>query len=310
LLFLFQTDKGSALPRAGASEMPPSLIEQLQIGAVDGASPITDLLRKAKLAAVKLKADDFAAWVELELTGYENSETVPDYRVVFGALKFHNPYRGWQPIFGMDHLNRQIRQPSGELFTLSQQQGGTLVIGVPEEFRMRISDQLGFQVDVKQHISTVAMQGIVDAVRNNVLEWTLKLEKAGIRGEGLSFTPEETKAAQSMFVTNNYHGPVASVAHGTNTIHKISQSNTAATPQEIADAVGALIKALKTEGDKTSTDALATLEDAESELQNGRVPFGKITKAFEFFSKAEDFAMRAPEVASSLHKLGQMLGFF
>lgn len=288
--------------------MPPSLIEHLQMGAVDGSSPITDLLRKAKLAAVKLKADEFAAWVDLELTGYENSEKVPDYRIVSGALKFHNPYRGWQPIFGMDHLNRHIHQPIGELFTLSQQKGGTLVIGVPEKFRMQISKQLGFQVDVKQHITTIDIQGIVDAVRNNVLEWTLKLEKAGIRGEGLSFTPEETKAAQSMFVTNNYHGPVASVAHGTNTIHKVSQSNSSATPQEIAEAVGSLIKAIKAEGDKAGAAALAELEEAEPELQEGRVPFGKINKAFELFRKTEDLAMRAPEVASSLHKLGQMLG--
>jgi hypothetical protein len=36
--------------------MAQSLIEQLQLGAVDGSSPIADLLRKAKLAAVKLQA--------------------------------------------------------------------------------------------------------------------------------------------------------------------------------------------------------------------------------------------------------------
>ena len=71
--------------------MVQSLIEQLQLGAVDGAAPITDLLRRAKLAAVKLKTQDFATWVDLEITGYIDQPAVPDYRLVRGILKLLNP---------------------------------------------------------------------------------------------------------------------------------------------------------------------------------------------------------------------------
>lgn len=82
--------------------MVQSLIEQLQLGAVDGTAPITDLLRRAKLAAVKLKTQDFATWVDLEITGYTDQPAVPDYRLVRGILKFLNPYHGWQPILGLE----------------------------------------------------------------------------------------------------------------------------------------------------------------------------------------------------------------
>lgn len=290
--------------------MAQSLIEQLQLGAVDGAAPITDLLRRAKLAAVKLSAAEFAAWVNLEMNGYRDTDEVPPYRRLVGPVRFFNPFHGWQPIFGMENMNRKVFQPIAEVSTLSQMKSGMVTIGVPAKIREMVARQVEFQCEVRQHISTTAMLGIVEAVRNNVLEWTIKLEKAGIRGDGLSFSPEETKVAQSMFVTNNYHGPVASVAHGSNTIHNISQTNASATPQEIADAVGALIKAIQAEGalPAKSADAVADLAAAEPELKGGRVPFGKLGKALEVLNKSEDIAMRAPEVMSRLHAIGQMLG--
>jgi hypothetical protein len=202
--------------------MAQSLIEQLQLGAVDGAAPITDLLRRAKLAAAKLGVADFAAWVDLELTGYADEETVPSYRRVHGHLKFLNPVRGWCPILGLSVLEQSVFQPVSELSALAKSESSFLTMTVPDEIWRMVCQNLGFNCDVKFHCSPTELHGVIEAVRNNVLEWTLKLEKAGIRGDGLSFTQAEAKAAQSMFVTNNYHGPVASVAHGTANIHTVS----------------------------------------------------------------------------------------
>lgn len=49
--------------------------------------------------------------------------------------------------------------------------------------------QVVLQVDQAQLI------GIIDEVRNGVLGWSLKLEKAGILGEGVTFSNEETEKA-------------------------------------------------------------------------------------------------------------------
>jgi hypothetical protein len=50
--------------------MTTSLILQIQEAALDSKSSVTDALRKAKIACVKLGLTEFGNWVDLELTGY------------------------------------------------------------------------------------------------------------------------------------------------------------------------------------------------------------------------------------------------
>jgi hypothetical protein len=45
--------------------------------------------------------------------------------------------------------------------------------------------------------SPVTLSGIVDAVRNVILDWSLKLEKNGIKGEGMTFSKEDRAKAQA-----------------------------------------------------------------------------------------------------------------
>jgi hypothetical protein len=203
-----------------------------------------------------------------------------------------------------------VFQPVGELSLPSRDKSGFLAVAAPEPARRKICREMGFDCQVSLHVAPTSIGAVVEAVRNNVLEWTLKLEQAGIHGHGLSFTHEETKAAQAMNVTNNYHGPVASVAQGINTIKSIAQTNASATPQEIADAVAALIKAVPAAATLVSdtADAVSDLAGTEQELREGRVSFGKIAKAVEWLVKAEDVALRAPEAAAKLHQLAQMCG--
>jgi hypothetical protein len=288
--------------------MAQSLIEQLQSGAIDGSAPISDLLRRAKLAAVKLGAAEFDTWIEREMNGYHRDDPVPDYREVAGPVRFFNPYRGWCPILGMEDRKRRVRQPIAEVFELANTASGYLTIGVPEQVRKGVSQQIGFDVDVQQHISASSMNAIVEAVRNAILDWTLRLERAGIHGKGLSFTREETKAAQAMFVTNNYHGPIASISQG-GTIHQISQQN-GSTLQEMALAIQGLLDVVKQVGHLPTEAKMAAddLKKAQSDLQEGRVPFGRITSALDAMRKVEDIAVRAPEVVSTLHRIGEMFG--
>jgi hypothetical protein len=48
-----------------------------------------------------------------------------------------------------------------------------------------------------------AAVGILDAVRNALLEWALKLEKSGVRGEGMSFSADDRKKAHETHATYN-----------------------------------------------------------------------------------------------------------
>jgi hypothetical protein len=43
-----------------------------------------------------------------------------------------------------------------------------------------------------------SFQGIISEIRNQVLRWAIALDKAGVRGDGLSFTGAEKEKAHSM----------------------------------------------------------------------------------------------------------------
>ena len=57
-------------------------------------------------------------------------------------------------------------------------------------------------MDVSLFLSVSSVHGILDAVRNSLLDWTLKLETAGVTGDGLVFSAEEKH--QAIPVTQNF----------------------------------------------------------------------------------------------------------
>jgi hypothetical protein len=72
-----------------ASLMTTPLIVQIQETALDSKSSVTDALRKAKIACVKLGLTEFGNWVDLELNGYigKNVDELPEYRKLHGIPK-------------------------------------------------------------------------------------------------------------------------------------------------------------------------------------------------------------------------------
>jgi hypothetical protein len=55
--------------------MSNGLVEEIQKAAIDPNAKVSTLLRQVKLAAVKLKLDSVADWVEGELTGHRELKT-------------------------------------------------------------------------------------------------------------------------------------------------------------------------------------------------------------------------------------------
>jgi hypothetical protein len=107
-----------------------------------------------------------------------------------------------------------------------------------------------------------------------------------------------------------FQGPVASIAQGSASVGTVNQTVASATSQEMAEAVAAILRALPAApaGTPEAVHAKADLETAEGELRQGKVSFGRLIPALNFFSKAEDIAIRAPEVAHGIGKLLSMIG--
>src|SRR5258708_26555663 len=85
------------------------LVSEMQAKALDSDTEVTDLLRMAKVVAVKLNLDEFLLWIESELGGYEDLE-IPSYRVLTGEMKARNPFHGLIPVvFPNDELGNMAK---------------------------------------------------------------------------------------------------------------------------------------------------------------------------------------------------------
>lgn len=182
-----------------------SIIRQLQTEALDPKIGISELLRKAKVVAVKLDLKDFLMWIENELNGYTTKiqGELPPYRMVSGETKGWNPYRGWIPVLFTDIesqrllSSRGVSQPIGELDDIMKSPGeGSLMMDFNPEAKNAIMKAIGSQTDIKFMLGRNSVAGILDAVKNTILDWSLKLEKEGILGEGLSFSQTEQEKAK------------------------------------------------------------------------------------------------------------------
>ena len=208
----------------------PTVVEQIQADALAPAVRPSTLLRKVKLAAVKLKLPTVEGWVESELNGYHGE--LPDYRILMGQPRAYNPFRGWMPIAGNAQLitmisQAHINQPIAgieELVTREHHRSDMLLLPyLPHQLEVLYSlvgtnqfAQMGIQ------LSTGQLADILDRVRNLVLDWSLELERQGIVGNEIGFNAHDKDLAHDKSVNihigtiGNYSGPLHAAAEGPN----------------------------------------------------------------------------------------------
>lgn len=181
----------------------PSLIEELQRDALDNHVRLSDLLRKAKAVAVKLDLPELEKWVVNELNGYQGGTDVPDYRVIIGQVQGFNPFHGWRPVqfkstaSEQTFTKRRITSQVAELenLVIRNSSDGQLQVSLPAEAQEHLRNTTGFDFEFTVTMSPTDVVGILDAVRTTLLDWSLKLEKLGVKGEGMSFSDDERKRA-------------------------------------------------------------------------------------------------------------------
>jgi hypothetical protein len=130
--------------------------------------------------------------------------------------KAWNPYHGWQPIFFPDSefvpLTRGVISAVAEIEATPPKAGEVLVITLDPREKARIVGALEFPTDVAWLANPANVRGIPDNVRHLILGWSLKLEKLGIMGEGLSFSPaEKAKAGDSLITIGNIQNFIGNI---------------------------------------------------------------------------------------------------
>lgn len=185
-----------------------SVISDLKMAVADPGNRVSDLLRQALLIAGELGLDEFREWIDKELNGYTVEETeagkLPSYRALRATVQGFNPHHGWRPVMfenpetGEKFSKMPIPFPVSRIEDFGTGNlAFTFVEPTQSEIRKSVSKSTGFEVDIRRFVDGTSYRGIVDAVRNQILDWAMKLEDAGVAGEGNKFTPKEKSLANS-----------------------------------------------------------------------------------------------------------------
>ena len=195
--------------------------------AVDNKQPITNLLRKCVVLAHQVKNERLKVWATKELNGYDPDDEIPTYRVLTTIAKgnfsgsFGRQLNGWQiPSILLEEQHREwattspLIHPLSGYEELSRAKGG--VVQSPWNpdlvlyYQQRLSNQRYFLTSAWQEIPTPGIIGMLDTVRNRILNMALELQsEIGDEDEDLKkITPEESKKVDQTVVNNIYGGNV------------------------------------------------------------------------------------------------------
>ncbi|KIZ33077.1 MULTISPECIES: hypothetical protein [Rhodopseudomonas] len=187
-----------------------SIVREIQSDLLADSTVLSNVLRKARLAARKLDLAKFEKWIASESDGYKNTtwNDLPKYRTIGAIPRFFNPYRGWCPIIIEDPQLYELchRIPLFQSIAELECLLGTdesLTYAYPPGITKILRDGMDIQFDIRAMVSRNQLAAPINAVKNIVLDWVVDLEKAGIIGEGLGFSTSDKKEAQT--VTQNIY---------------------------------------------------------------------------------------------------------
>ncbi|EGQ8221406.1 TPA: hypothetical protein ACF37V_000809 [Vibrio parahaemolyticus] len=255
-----------------------SLLREIQDAAISSDVELAVLLRKCKVLAARLGSDEFKSWVESELSGYRDIESLPEYRLleVHSKGHFSGPFNSGLrdadiPLscipkdFREGLANSYLVQPVAALEDLVKNSDGSN----PREpwnpdFVAHFGQKIYQGMNCMQAWKVIpigAIVGALDAVRNRVLNFVLEIEaEEPSAGEApINSNPLPQEKVQQIFHMN-ISGNVQNLATGSHTFEQHASNNDAN-----AKLFSELLDALQRLNNRELTEPLSqTVEDMRS----------------------------------------------
>jgi hypothetical protein len=220
-----------------------TLLREIQQEATSGNTKVSDLLRKTKILARRLKSRELEEWVNHELNGYYKSDKVPEYRIVKGVMILGD----FIGSFGSQYKNIQISIANIILVMPGEWKEWTAPINIRHSIAecehilnetnknnenpksiwpADISNKLSYNViegmvciQAWRPIQRSCFERILDTVKNNILNFAMDIEEKNPNaGEaGLSDTPLPPQTVSHVF-NQNFHSAVGNVAAGSTNV--------------------------------------------------------------------------------------------
>lgn len=219
-----------------------SIVDELAQQALDDSIALDSLLRRVRAVAALLDLDELVGWADKELYGYEAKDDVPPYRMISGEVQGYSPPGRWLPIVWENQEERRKfstwpnRDSIGEILDRIQRgtTGWTMSLGAVQLISLLGGFRVKELTNIGLHVDRAVFVNVASAVRNRIAEWAVNLKKAGIKGEGLTFSEPEKKKAHDPGVTIN----IGSIGHLTGNVGEISghatiSSQTAVAPLDL-----------------------------------------------------------------------------
>ncbi len=213
---------------------------------VDPEARLKDTLLKVQVLAFKIKNDKLKDWVEKELNGYAGF-IVPEYRkipaVVFGNLMQDRGFgstitRRNQPL-PIEYIDQAFHErlifvamnlPVSELEHMMDK-NGDYQINIPHAIHSLITNVLsnGWIVDSAwQKISLSSVEGIISAIKSNLLKFLLELAEEIGEKENINIM-EHKKKIDNLFdkTIGNLTGETINISIGTDNVQSINTGTNA-----------------------------------------------------------------------------------
>ena len=208
-----------------------SLLDQIQEDLTSPSSNLSDILRRAKVLASKLKSSELRNWVKLESEGYENREYLPDYRQMYlGVLgTYKGPYGSGInnapiPLMNIPEdvkewaTKYEVYDNAATLEEMLRKDKGDFHFYHPPELTALIGHHIGERppmvlVQTFQILSRYTLTGIVDNIKNRLLDFVLELQEQGINPDEPNTSTTDQDLVRGA-VVNHIYGNNNTVAIG------------------------------------------------------------------------------------------------
>ena len=220
-----------------------SLLREIQDAAIDSNIELAVLLRKCKVLAARLGNLEFKQWVENELSGYDDVNSLPDYRILNVNSKGHFfgpfqsglrnadiPLSSIKKEFHKNLSHSYLNQPVAAMENLvSDSSSGTLQEPWNPDLVAYVGQEIYEGMNCMQAWKVIPVSGMVaalDSVRNRVLNFVLEIEaESPDAGEApVNSNPVSQEKVHQIF--NTYiTGTVHNVATGSTNVKQKSVNN-------------------------------------------------------------------------------------
>lgn len=200
-----------------------NLLDEIRSDLVNESADLSNTLRKAKILASAIGLPEFREWVDFELSGYTEESKVPGYR------RFHPTNLGmFSGPFGSGVRNMPL--PTYNLPDSVKELAENLIffegvgaleaqVQTSETYRRKWTPEMVILardsvqmtggmvlVDAHQPIPPHVVSGILDQIKNKLLDFVLSLQESNITPEDLENRTVKTDVARNLFNINIYGG--------------------------------------------------------------------------------------------------------